>query len=63
MSKDMIRVAFGYGMPLVVGGLFVWLANNGLRFVIEHTEGTAAVGLVTVGWVLDCVRRRLPPCL
>ena len=52
MSKDMIRVAFRYGMPLVVGSLFVWLANNGLRFVIEHTEGTAAVGLVTVGWGL-----------
>lgn len=52
MSKDMIRVAFRYGMPLVIGGLFVWLANNGLRFVIEHNEGAAAVGLVTVGWGL-----------
>lgn len=52
MSKDMIRAAFRYGIPLVIGGLFVWLANNGLRFVIEHTEGAAAVGLVTVGWGL-----------
>lgn len=49
---SMIRTAFRYGMPLVIGGLFVWLANNGLRFVIEHREGAAAVGLVTVGWGL-----------
>lgn len=49
---SMIRVGLRYGMPLVIGGLFVWLANNGLRFVIEHREGAAAVGLVTVGWGL-----------
>ncbi len=52
ISRDMIAVALRYGMPLVLGGLFVWLANNGLRFVIEQQEGAAAVGLVTVGWGL-----------
>lgn len=52
VSKDMLKVAFRYGMPLVIGGLFVWLANNGIRFVIEHKEGASAVGLVTVGWGL-----------
>ena len=51
-SRDSVRTALRYGMPLVIGGLFVWLANNGLRFVIEYKEGAAAVGLVTVGWGL-----------
>ena len=51
-SRESVRTALRYGMPLVIGGLFVWLANNGLRFVIEHKEGAAAVGLVTVGWGL-----------
>ncbi|MEQ1717717.1 MAG: lipopolysaccharide biosynthesis protein [Hyphomicrobium sp.] len=52
VSQDMIKTALRYGLPLVIGGLFVWLANNGLRFVIERHEGAAAVGLVTVGWGL-----------
>ena len=52
LSSDMIRSALRYGLPLVFGGLFVWLANNGIRFVIEGHGGTAAVGLVTVGWGL-----------
>lgn len=52
IDTAMVRSALKYGMPLVLGGLFVWLANNGLRFVIEHREGAAAVGLVTVGWGL-----------
>ncbi len=52
VSASMIKTALHYGMPLVIGGLFVWLANNGIRFVIEQREGAAAVGLVTVGWGL-----------
>lgn len=52
LANDIIRQALRYGLPLLVGGIFVWLANNGLRFVVEHMEGTVAVGLVTVGWAL-----------
>jgi O-antigen/teichoic acid export membrane protein len=52
LSPQMVRNAMRYGMPLVAGGLFVWLANNGIRFVIEGKAGSAAVGLVTVGWGL-----------
>ena len=52
ISRPMIRAAVRYAFPLVIGGIFVWFANNGIRFVIEHSEGTAAVGLVTVGWGL-----------
>lgn len=48
----LVRQSITYGFPLLVGGIFIWLANNGIRFLIEWTEGLAAVGLVTVGWAL-----------
>ncbi len=51
-SKEMIAAALTYGLPLVIGAVLVWVANNGLRFVVEWKEGAAAVGLVTVGWAL-----------
>jgi O-antigen/teichoic acid export membrane protein len=52
ISRPMIRAASHYALPLVIGGIFVWFANNGIRFIIERSEGMAAVGLVTVGWGL-----------
>jgi O-antigen/teichoic acid export membrane protein len=52
LSQTMIKAAARYALPLVIGGIFVWFANNGIRFLIEKSEGTAAVGLVTVGWGL-----------
>jgi O-antigen/teichoic acid export membrane protein len=52
IAVDMVKAALRYGLPLVGGGLFVWLANNGIRFVVEHSQGPAAVGLITVGWGL-----------
>lgn len=52
VSTEVVRHALRYGLPLLVGGIFIWLANNGLRFVVEHLQGTVAVGLVTVGWAL-----------
>jgi O-antigen/teichoic acid export membrane protein len=51
-SKDVLRAAVKYGLPLMVGGSLVWLANNGVRFVVDFFRGTEAVGLVTVGWGL-----------
>ncbi|MGL4397357.1 MAG: lipopolysaccharide biosynthesis protein [Hyphomicrobium sp.] len=52
IARDMISRAVTYGLPLVIGGAFIWVANNGLRFIVEHEQGAAAVGLVTVGWGL-----------
>lgn len=52
ISRSIVAIALSYGLPLVIGGLFVWLANNGLRFIIEQKAGATAVGLVTVGWGL-----------
>ena len=51
-SRDIIKAAVRYGLPLLAGGVFVWSANNGLRFIVEHYQGATAVGLVTVGWAL-----------
>lgn len=51
-SREMVRKALRYGVPLVAGGVLVWVAANGIRFVVEWKEGAAAVGLITVGWGL-----------
>ena len=52
VSRDVLRGAAIYGLPLLIGGAIVWLANNGLRFIVEAQRGAEAVGLVTVGWGL-----------
>ncbi len=49
-SRDALNEAMHYGLPLVLGGILLWVANNGLRFVVEWQQSAAAVGLVTVGW-------------
>lgn len=48
-SRSIVSAAYRYGFPLLVGCFLFWIANNGLRYVLEHAEGAAAVGLVTVG--------------
>ena len=52
VSRSIVGHALRYGVPLVGGGIFIWIANNGLRFIVEHFEGAVAVGLITVGWAL-----------
>lgn len=51
-ARAAIAKGFDYGLPLLIGGIFIWMANNGLRFVVEMRESAAAVGLITVGWGL-----------
>ncbi|MGQ0672234.1 MAG: lipopolysaccharide biosynthesis protein [Hyphomicrobium sp.] len=51
-STEAVGKALSYGLPLVFGAILVWVANNGIRFVVEHEAGAAAVGLLTVGWGL-----------
>ncbi|MGO4260128.1 lipopolysaccharide biosynthesis protein [Lysobacter sp. TAB13] len=41
-----------YGLPLAVSGVLAWVPGNGIRFVVEHGMGIAAVGLFSVGWTL-----------
>lgn len=51
-SKDIVKAALKYSVPLVIGSQFVWMANNGIRFIVEYMDGIAAVGLLTIGWAL-----------
>jgi O-antigen/teichoic acid export membrane protein len=41
-----------YGLPLAISGVLAWVPGNGIRFVVEHGMGLAAVGLFSVGWTL-----------
>lgn len=44
--------ALRYGLPLAASGLLAWVPGNGIRFVVEHQLGIAAVGVFSVGWTL-----------
>lgn len=47
-----IAAALRYGLPLLVAGCLAWLAQNGIRLVVEKLAGAEALGLVAVGWGL-----------
>jgi O-antigen/teichoic acid export membrane protein len=51
-SRTSIRDALSFGLPLVFAVMTIWVANNGIRFVVEHYQDATAVGLLTVGWGL-----------
>lgn len=48
----MLRKIALYGLPLALSGLLAWVPGNGIRFVVEHSLGLAAVGLFAAGWTL-----------
>lgn len=52
LDRPTLRHALGYGLPLAVSGLVAWVPGNGIRFVVEHAMGMAAVGVFSVGWTL-----------
>lgn len=51
-DSDVLRLAFGYGGPLLVAGGLGWVSVNGIRFVVEHRAGLVELGLLSVGWNL-----------
>lgn len=51
-DKRVISAALHYGAPLLVAGGFAWIAQNGIRVVIEKGAGATALGLIAVGWGL-----------
>ena len=51
-DRAILRKACAFGMPLVVAGAVAWLSVNGIRIVVQHSEGVEAVGLISVGWGL-----------
>lgn len=52
IDRAMVSAGLVYGLPLVASCLFIWVCQNGIRFVVEQWGGLAAVGLVSVGWGL-----------
>jgi O-antigen/teichoic acid export membrane protein len=50
--RDLLASAFAYGAPIVLGNALGWIGTHGIRFIVEYQAGSAAVGLVTVGWWL-----------
>lgn len=47
-----VRDALAYGVPILVASLCGWVSTNGIRMVVDHLAGAAALGLVSVGWGL-----------
>ena len=50
--RDILRHALAYGLPLILAGGAAWLAQNGIRLVVEEVAGAAALGLIALGWAL-----------
>ncbi|MBV9637844.1 MAG: lipopolysaccharide biosynthesis protein [Methylobacteriaceae bacterium] len=51
-DRGLLGAALRYGLPLVIGGAIGWVSINGIRVIVQHGAGSAAVGLVSVGWGL-----------
>lgn len=51
-DRAILLNAMRYGAPLLLASLFGWVGSQGLRLVVDHWQGAAAVGLVSVGWWL-----------
>ncbi len=47
-----LRRAVVFSAPLVAGSAVGWAVVNGIRVIVEHVDGAAAVGLLSVGWGL-----------
>ncbi|HEY0335654.1 MAG TPA: oligosaccharide flippase family protein [Stenotrophomonas sp.] len=52
IDTRLLQHALRYGVPLAASGLLAWFPGNGIRFVVEHQLGVAAVGVFSVGWTL-----------
>ncbi|HEX8416448.1 MAG TPA: hypothetical protein VF641_02490 [Methylobacterium sp.] len=50
LDRPLLRSALRYGGLTTVGAVFAWVSMQGVRFTTEALLGTAAVGLLSVGW-------------
>lgn len=51
-DRGIVRAALGYGGPILLLSGLGWLAENNIRYVVEHHAGAATFGLLAVGWGL-----------
>ena len=47
-----LREARQFALPLIVSGLFAWVASNGVRVLVGAGGDVAGIGLFSVGWGL-----------
>jgi len=52
LDRAILRDAFHYSAPLVIGGSLGWLSLNASRFIVSHMLGLSAAGLFAVGYGL-----------
>ena len=52
LNADVLRAAARFGAPVALSNLLSWVGGNGIRFVVLHGAGAAALGLMSVGWGL-----------
>lgn len=52
LDRSILREAWTYGAPLLVGNALGWVASHAVRLIVGAVLGPAAVGLVSVGWWL-----------
>lgn len=52
IDRAILARAWSFGLPLMLGNVFSWVSVHGIRVIVEHEMGPAALGLLTVGWWL-----------
>jgi O-antigen/teichoic acid export membrane protein len=52
IDREILGSAIAFGWPVLISNIFGWLANNGIRFVVQYGAGATALGLLSVGWGL-----------
>lgn len=48
----LLRVAVVFGAPMLALGGLGWIAENYIRYLVQWESGTAALGLMVIGWSL-----------
>lgn len=48
----LLKQGLRFSAPLTAAGFIAWASPNGIRFVVDHFSGAAAVGLISLGWGL-----------
>jgi O-antigen/teichoic acid export membrane protein len=51
-DRTILAAALAFGLPLVLAGGASWLAQHGIRVIVEMGAGAVALGLLSVGWTL-----------
>lgn len=50
LDAALMRRALVDGGPMLIVNCFGWLAENNIRYIVDHIGGPAAFGLMAVGW-------------